>query len=309
MRRSLLSVWPVLFTKGQPFVVSSRKNSLLLRRLVQDTAPVLFEGIQTTGWMNDLRGKKKFLRAHNVEHKYYRQLAHNSGGFRSMIYNREAQCLEEYESSQATKFDAVFCISPTDHEWFAGVGAKSSHLLPFHGFTTPDILEGTGQYLLYQGDLSIEINQRAILELIRMIPLHFKIPVVVAGRAGDSAFESKILDFANIRREVDVTPARMNELIRHAQVQLIHSLHAEGMKMKIYPALFQGRHILANKLSQTKTQLDNAIHFYERNEDFAALLDRLKSLPFTSTDIEHRKTLLSVIPSESMKARQIIEYL
>ena len=178
------SVWPIFFAKGQPFVISSRKNNQLLNRLQGDQIPVFFEGMQTTAWADSISNKKRMLRAHNVEHKYYQQLARNSGGYRSLIFNRESQCLEEYEKRYAKQFDAVFSISADDHEWFSAQGANSVHLPPFHGFQQVEIDFGRGQYLLYQGDLSIEINQRAVLELIRMLPEAFSMPLVVAGRSG-----------------------------------------------------------------------------------------------------------------------------
>src|SRR5690349_12212532 len=91
------SIWPVLFTRGQPFGVTSRKSKLLLARLKLDTKPILFEGVQTTAWRSELNGRKLFLRAHNIEHQYYKRLAAHSSGLTSIMFSRESQCLEEYE--------------------------------------------------------------------------------------------------------------------------------------------------------------------------------------------------------------------
>jgi len=302
------SVWPIFFAKGQPFVISSRKNNQLLNRLQGDQIPVFFEGMQTTAWADSISNKKRMLRAHNVEHKYYQQLARNSGGYRSLIFNRESQCLEEYEKRYAKQFDAVFSISADDHEWFSAQGANSVHLPPFHGFQQVEIDFGRGQYLLYQGDLSIEINQRAVLELIRMLPAAFSMPLVVAGRSGDQGFESKISSFPNIRREADVSQDAMLHLIRHAQVLLVHSLHEEGMKMKLFPALFRGRFVAANQLSATKSALDDAIQFYNA-ENFTSILTRLASTSFDESALKERQRILSQLPDDATNARQIIRYL
>jgi hypothetical protein len=302
------SVWPVFFAKGQPFVISSRQDKQLLKRLKEKPFPVFFESMQTTGWLEDLPNQQKFLRAHNVEHQYYHKLSQNSGGFRSMIYSRESQCLEDYECAHAKDFEAIFSISEPDHSWFISKGGKSFHIPPFHGIDKVEIDPGTGKYLLYQGDLSIEINQRAILDLVRMIPEKFSMPFVVAGRAGDQAFESKIASFPNIRREADVSPENMISLVRHAQVILVHSLHAEGMKMKLFPALYSGRFIMANSLSATHTALDEAIHFYEP-DNFISMLTELSQVPFDEKALDHRKQILTSMPDDATKARQIIRYL
>lgn len=302
------SVWPLLFAKGQPFVISSRQDKQLLKRLKELPFPVLFEGMQTTAWIDELPGQKKLLRAHNVEHLYYQKLSQNSGGFRSMIYNRESQCLQEYECEHAKDFDAIFSISAPDHNWFTSKGANSFHIPPFHGLNKVEIDQGIGKYVIYQGDLSIEINQRAVVELIRMIPGDFALPMVVAGRAGDQAFESKISSFPNIIREADVSPEKMVSLIRHAQVILVHSLHAEGIKLKIFPALFHGRFIMANGLSATHTPLDEVIQFYEPDTFFDVLREMNKT-PFEEQDLERRKQILASLPDDATKARQILRYL
>jgi len=302
------TVWPVFFAKGQPFVVSSRKNTQLLKRLQEKPYPILFEGMQSTGWVEELPNQQKLLRAHNVEHQYFHRLSQSSGGFRSMIFNRESQCLEDYECAHAKDFDAIFSISEPDHQWFSMKGGRSLHVPPFHGLVKPEIDNGKGKYLLYQGDLSIEINQRAVLELIRMIPGKFALPLVIAGRAGDQAFESKISSFPNIQREADVSPQKMISLIRHAQAILVHSVHAEGIKLKLFPALYHGRFVLANGLSATKSPLDEAIHFYEA-DTFDNVLTAICQDSFDEQMLERRKQILASMPDDATKARQILRYL
>ena len=302
------SIWPVFFAKGQPFVISSRQDKQLLKRLKDKPFPILFEGMQTTGWIEDLPDQQKLLRAHNVEHQYYHKLSENSSGFRSMIFNRESQCLEDYECTHTKDFDTIFSISEPDHQWFTGKGGKSLHLPPFHGLKEVDIDLGFGKYLLYQGDLSIEINQRAVLDLIRMIPEKFPLSFVIAGRAGDQSFESKISSFPNIQREADVSPQKMISLIRHAQAIIVHSLHAEGIKLKLFPALFHGRHIIANPLSATHSPLDEVIRFYEP-DNFGQVLTEVSKTPFDEKALERRKQILATLPDDATKARQILRYL
>ncbi len=63
---------------NDPFVVKSRANSDLINNLNQDLHPVLFEGLHTTYPIvsNQLRKEKKvYVRAHNIEHDFYKGLA------------------------------------------------------------------------------------------------------------------------------------------------------------------------------------------------------------------------------------------
>lgn len=302
------TIWPVFFTKGQPFGVSSRKHKLLLERLRKDKTPILFESLQTTGWVKELGSRKKLLRAHNVEHRYYQQLAQHGKGFQGMIFNREAQCLEEYELNSIKDIDLIFSISRQDHQWFVEQGARSVHLSPFHGIVQVDTQPGSGTYALYQGDLSIEINQRAVLELVKMLPKDLHLPLIVAGRKGDSAFESKIASFTNLQRRSDVSASEMVGLIRNAHLIFIHSLHEEGMKMKVYPALFHGRHIMASQNSRTHSPLDDTIHFYQP-ETFSAMATALKHKPFDESALAVRKRIIAALPTDEDGAKEIINHL
>jgi hypothetical protein len=300
--------WPALFLPGQPYIVTSRKSKELLKNLLSDRSPILFEGMHTTGFIEELKGRKLMLRAHNIEHQYYNELANQCRGVKSLIFRREALCLRDYESSIATKFDMVFAISPTDNAWYLARGAKTTYLSPFHGYDEVDILTGRGNYLLYQGDLSIQINQEALFELLGKIPDDQSYPIVAAGRSGDRAFEDKLSTFPNLRREADVTQEKMIDLIRNAQLILVHGLHGSGMKLKIFPALYHGRFVAATSNSRTNTSLDNALHFYQPNE-VGATIRAYWPQTFSDAMVNERGAVLAQQPPDDEKAGEILRYL
>ena len=51
------SIWQLF--SGRPFIVQSRKNKLLLEQLLQNDAPILFEGIHTTWYLEHPEIKKR----------------------------------------------------------------------------------------------------------------------------------------------------------------------------------------------------------------------------------------------------------
>ncbi len=301
-------VWPALFSKGQPYIVSSRRSRPLLKRLMQDNLPILFDGIHTTGFFNELKGRTRLLRAHNVEHAYYSQLAEDAKGVKSLVFNREALCLRDYESTFAKEFDAVFAISPNDYSWFANHGAKAILMPPFHGTRQVDVRTGHGDYILYQGDLSIEINQAALFDMLSAIPKTIQYPIVVAGRAGHKVFEDKLSKYVNIQREADVSEEKMIELVRNAQLVIIHSLHQAGMKLKIFTALFHGRFILASENSKTNTPLDRGITYYSPGA-LGSLIEQFWSRAFEPADVEQRREILQAHPNDLEMAKEILRYL
>ena len=301
-------VWPALLSKGQPYIVTSRKSQPLLKRLSEDRQPILFEGIHTTGFAPLLKDRKLLLRSHNIEQEYYNELATESTGIKSLLFRREALCLRDYEPVVAKKMDVLFAISPKDQKWFADSGAKSVFLPPFHGSHHVDIQPGRGQYLLYQGDLSLEINQNALLDLMEKLPADPIYPIVAAGRSGDKSFEENLRRFPNLRREADVSQEKMIQLIQQAHVILIHSLHISGMKLKIFPALYYGRFIAASATSATQTSLDKAMHFYDTHS-FKSLLRQLWAADFTKEAYTSRMEIVALYPSDADKAKEITRYL
>lgn len=301
-------IWPALFEAGQPYIVTSRKSRELLNRLSLDRLPILFEGIHTTGFVSELHDRVLLLRSHNIEHEYYTELADRTQGMRSLIYRRESLCLADYEKDIARSFDAVLAISPHDQEWYAHRGAKAVLLPPFHGEETIDVPSGRGTYILYQGDLSLEINQHAVLHLLRQLQSVAEIPIVIAGRSGSKEFEDRLLVHPNLKRYADVSPENMKAIIQDAQVILVHSLHGSGMKIKFFPALYHGRFVAATRCSQTDTGLDQAIQWYEPD----AVADVIQSLwptEFSESRIKERVDILSGLPGDMEKAGEIIRYL
>lgn len=301
--------WPALLSPGLPYIVSSRRNPMLYDKLEADNAPVLFEGIHTTGFCNDLKGRKKLLRAHNIEHQYYDHLAKISQRFHYLFFQRESLALEHYECNHACSFDTVFAISKSDNSWYEKKGANSQFLPVFHGIEETDITFGKGEYILYQGDLSIELNQKAVLDLVNNLQEISDFPIIIAGKSGDRFFEEKLTQYPNLKREVDVSDTRMHDLIKGAQVIIIHSLNPAGMKVKIFPALYHGRFVVANENSITYTDLDKSIHIYKNYGELRTILKHLRGREFTLEDLNQRKVSLSTFPSDSDKARQIIQHI
>jgi hypothetical protein len=301
--------WPALLAPGLPYIVSSRKNPLLLNRLKEDDVPVLFEGIHTTGFMDELPGKKKFLRAHNIEHQYYGHLAKESQRFQYLFFQREALALERYEFNHADSFNTVFNISSADQAWYQKKGARSEFMPAYHGMEKAEIKSGKGTYLLYQGDLSIETNQKAVIELIRHLPGIDQYPFVIAGQAGDSTFEEKLTKYPNLRREVNVSEEKMIDLIRDAQIVIVHSRNPSGMKVKIFPALYHGRFVIANDNSLTHTKLDNSLHVYKHVNEVGQLIEKLWLKEFTEEQLKEREDALTGLPSDQEKAKAFLQFL
>ena len=88
-----------------PFIVKSRGNDLLVANLTKDSYPILFEGLHTTlpALEDRLKDKKIYLRAHNIEHRFYKGLEKSeSNTFKRSFFKKESKKLKHYEKTTST---------------------------------------------------------------------------------------------------------------------------------------------------------------------------------------------------------------
>ena len=78
---------------SDPYIVSTRNANSMPNNLLGDSFPVLFEGLHTTAIADQCVEAKKMtlVRAHNIEHEYYRGLARsNRNLFTKLFFRSEA---------------------------------------------------------------------------------------------------------------------------------------------------------------------------------------------------------------------------
>ena len=65
------------FLHRKPYIVQSRRSKGLIKRLLKDNYPIIFEGLHTCYPLTDplLKGRLRIYRESNIEHEYYSHLA------------------------------------------------------------------------------------------------------------------------------------------------------------------------------------------------------------------------------------------
>jgi hypothetical protein len=167
-----------------PYIVSSRKSKKLLDNLVRNDYPILFDGLHSTYYINHqaFRKRKKLVRLHNIEHKYYRDLATNeSNPFRKAYFLVESGKLKRYEKVLG-KADYVLPLSENDQKYFSSKYHNSVFLAPFHPYYESKSLPGTGDYIIYHGDLSVNENSAIAESLISNVFSKIPFNCVIAGK-------------------------------------------------------------------------------------------------------------------------------
>jgi hypothetical protein len=297
-----------------PYITYSRRSEELLTRLKEIDAPILFEGIHSCYYSAHpkLSGRKKLLRAHNVEHEYYSQLAEKAGSVVSKIYFRtEAFLLSRYERS-LKGIDTILCLSREDKTRFEQFApdVQVAFVPPFHPFGSSDIPTGLGDYCLYHGNLRHPENQEAVMYLLeQVIPLAQDIKFVITGRSPAPKVRSAILQLTNCELIENPDGQRMNELIRHAQINLLPTFQRSGMKLKLLYALFSGRHVVANDAMLAGTGLTGICHVANTATEMVETLQALRSKPFDERMRQKRAKALDQYYNNDANARKIITYL
>lgn len=279
-----------------PYIVASRKNEELLQRLLIDDHPILMEGVHCSYLIFDKRfeHRKCFVRLHNVEYQYYKDLLKSSRSLiRKLYYWNESRLLRKYESALAKK--AVFWgVTENDNEVYRKeFGCKNIDLLPLYlphwEHTT---LEGMGSYCLYHGDLSIDANEKAAKWLLEEVFFKMKLPLVIAGNNPSAELVELSHEHSFTCIVENPSEKEMQDMIAKAHINVLPSFTHTGMKVKLLNALTNGKHCVANAATVEGTGLGEVCHIANTTEEFQKVIGDLFESPFSSKEREKREALI-----------------
>ncbi len=296
---------------SQPSSVISRKNKSLLNNLVNNSYPILFDGLQSSFYINhpDLAVRKKLVRLHNIEHKYYSSLAKNESGYFKKLYFRiESEKLSLYENVLRGA-DRILAISEKDQEYFNHRFHNSVLLGPSHPFYEPVSRTGKGDYIIYHGDLSVRENEIVARFLITGVFSQIPYKCIIAGKHPSGAIISLASRHSNIEVFADPDDHIMKELIINAHVNILPSLTFNGFKLKLLMALFAGRHCLVNSATEVNTSLKSLLHVADSDSDLAEMIHYLMKKPFTEAMISKRAYILSKNFDNMKNAEKLVKML
>lgn len=295
--------------RKDPFIVVSRKNDLLLKNLLADTHPIIFEGIHTTWYLGhkDLEGRITMVRTHNIEHVYYRNLAASEKNpFRKFYYNLEARKLERYEPKLAGA-SWLLSISPGDTEYFSSRYGNAVFVGPFHPGEACCTTDGKGDYVLLHGDFSTAENDAAALYILKEAAPHWKYRTVLAGKRPSAELTDAVSTLRHVRLVPNPSVHQMNDLITNAQVCLLNASQPTGMKLKLINSLCSGRHVVASPAVVSGTGLGELCHVAVKPGEWVSLTESLMKDDFTLEMRERRNHLLREVADNEVNARKIIE--
>jgi len=278
-----------------PYTVRSRNSGQLIKNLGSDNYPVFFDGLHTTFYLGHsvLSGRKKLVRVHNIEHRYYSNLASiEKNPLKKIYYFTEVMRLKKYESI-LSEADYLLSVSETEQEYFESRYHNSVLVPSFHPFDSVESNRGKGEYLIYHGDLSVNENIMISEYLISEIFSKLSYKCIIAGKDPPKSLTAKAIQYSNISIIPDPDEQYMSRLIRDAQINILPVKRSGGLKLKLLMALFSGRHCLVNSETIKGTSLGPACHITDSTADMLNRIHFLMQNPFTTEMISKREKLLS----------------
>ncbi len=284
------------FSTQLPYMVSSRINELLYQNLLKDNHPIFMEGVQCTYLLQDTRFKNRrcFVRLHNIAYRYYKELyQHSSSVFKKAYYWNESRLMKSYEKTIADK--ATFWASKeADNDIYRNefecVNIEELELYLPDWSLSGEI--GMGAYCFYHGDLSEDINEKAVIWLLENVFKNMEIPFVIAGKNPSKKLEALAYSSKYSCLVANPSQKELQDMIAKAHINLIPSYIYTGTKVTLLNAIFNGRHIIANDATVAETGLITACHIGNTANAFKHLIEQLFHQPYTAKDINIRKHLL-----------------
>jgi hypothetical protein len=295
--------------KSLPFIVVTRNSLVLIKNLLQDNHPILFEGLHTCFYLNDerLKNRIKIVRTHNIEHEYYQGLYEvEKSPFKKLYFKQEAKKLKKFE---AVLHDAnyIMAISKADKEALSERYKNVFYVGAFNAYDNVNIKEGIGEYCLYHGNLAVGENNKAALYLVKEIFSEIKTPLIIAGNNPTKELTRRIENYAHIQLRENVDEKTMSELIQNAQIHILPAFQSTGIKLKLIAALFNGRHCIVNDTMISNTGFEKLCSVKNTASEIIKEVERLFELPFNMEEKEKREKVLLNYFSNRTNAEKIIE--
>lgn len=279
-----------------PYNVYSRKDPELLANLLKNDYPILFDGLHCCYYLNDprLKNRKKIYREANIEHDYYRHLAKaETSWIKKCFFRVEAARFEWFQPVLAHS-DLMIVVSTTDRDYLQQVFPdKQVEYMPcYHSNDCVTIQPGISDFILYHGKLSVTENTKAALYLIRHVFSKLNCSCIIAGMNPPDILHEAAAPYPHITIEANPSAERMDWLIQEAQIHMLVTFQATGLKLKLLNSLFAGRHTVVNQDMVTGSGLEMLCHIANTPDKMIETCQVLMQQPFRQELITERMNKL-----------------
>lgn len=295
----------------KPYIIQSRSSKKLLENLLKDDAPILFEGIHTCAFLEDIKLKErlKLVRTHNVEHEYYEGLwMSEKSVLKKQYYYTEAKRLAVKENVLKSA-DCLLAISKADVDYFQKKGYKVNYLPVFHPYSDLPLAEYQKEYILYHGNLSVPMNEKAVLFLINKILPKTNTNLIVAGKDPSDRLKNIISSHTKVELLHNPTHNSLEKLINQARINVLPAFETCGIKLKLLAALFYGEHCLASPEMVSGSGLENICELAVGEEEWSRKINWMLQNEYTPEEKKKRIHVLNERFNNQENAKIVLDLL
>ncbi|HYC30302.1 MAG TPA: mannosyltransferase, partial [Chitinophagaceae bacterium] len=154
--------------------------------------------------------------------------------------------------------------------------------------------EGKGDYCLYHGNMTVAENEGAALWLMKEVFRDLSIPLVIAGNGISMKVQNEAARNRFVRCINNPPMDELGALVKDAQINVLPSLNATGVKLKLVHSLFTGRFCIVNTNGVKGSALENMVCIADNPTAFKSTITELYDRPFLAADKKNREALLTV---------------
>lgn len=273
-----------------PYIVCSRDCEMLRANLLKDDYPILLEGLHCCSILThpEFNDRNIIVRAHNVEHEYYDHLAKAEVDSKKKMYlKQEVDKLQKFESVLA-KASTILAISQKDYDYFSEKYKNVHKVTAYNAYTEVDILEGSSDYVLYHGNLSVAENYSAAEYLVDTFK-KINVKLIVAGMNPPHHLQKVIEEVPNVELVDSPDDQTLFDLIRHAHINILVTEQATGLKLKLLNTLFNGRFCLVNDKMVEGLDVNGLCYVVNDQNAIRFAVQELMPKRFDAHQIERRR--------------------
>jgi hypothetical protein len=226
------------------------------------------------------------------------------GFLRRWYFRMESKRLHQYQLNFDNSRTSLFMSTTDELRLKEMYGWMHTDFIPcFLPWQHPEILPGQGEYCLYQGNLSVSENIRAVEWLIKEVFKGREWPLLIAGKNAPAGLKRLIEQQPHMKLIENPDDQQMEELIRNAQVNVLPSFNETGVKLKLLHALFRGRFVITNQMGVAGSGLTKGYILAETAMEFRKAIEEVIFRPVEETDMEQRKQDLALYDNQKNAAR------
>ena len=208
---------------------------------------IVFESIFTTVYLNKLKiptYTKTILRAHNVEHKIWKDLA-NKQKIKKLPFLLLSEQLRLMEENMPKKIDYIFTLSKKDEKYFRNKFPKKTHNIPVTFEVESNKTKKIKNSIFHLGAMDWKPNIEGInwflKEVKPLIEAKHNINIYIAGKNMPSYYIKE----KNIIINSDIEDAK--SYIKNKEILFVPLLSGSGIRIKILEAMAIGIPVVSTK--------------------------------------------------------------